>query len=80
LRWQRLEPFSKAGPNAARTPRRDPELLPGQGSHGSGGSGEWQHQGFDPPRARLQDLDYLLLKARYMAATKSESVVLEKAA
>ena len=27
-----------------------------------------------------KDLDYLLLKARYMAATKSESVVLEKAA
>jgi hypothetical protein len=27
-----------------------------------------------------KDLDYLLLKARYMAATKSESIVLEKAA
>src|SRR5215831_4983706 len=27
---------SKAGPNAARPPRRDPELLPDQGSYGSG--------------------------------------------
>lgn len=80
LRWQRLEPFQKLGQmlldhldgilNYCRikVPMGVVEAVNGNIKalirRGRG----------------YKDLDYLLLKARYMAATKSESVVLEKAA
>jgi transposase len=80
LRWQRLEPFQKLGQmllehldgilNYCRikVPMGVVEAVNGNIKalirRGRG----------------YKDLDYLLLKARYMAATKSEFVVLEKAA
>src|SRR5215467_14029058 len=80
LRWQRLEPFQKLGQmllehldgilNYCRikVPMGVVEAV-----NGNIKALICRGRGY-------KDLDYLLLKARHMAATKSESVVLEKAA
>ena len=80
LRWQRLEPFPKLG--QMRLEHLDGILnycrikVPmGVVEAVNGNIKALIRRG-----RGYQDLDYLLLKARYTAATKSESVVLEKAA
>ena len=53
LRWQRLPPFEKLADDADESPGRHPELLPHQGTAGSGGSHQRKHQIPATPRARV---------------------------
>ena len=69
----------KTRPDVGGSPGRNPELLPHQSTFRGGGSHQRQQQ--NPSKGRgYKNLAYLLLKAQRMAVTKTEFIVLQKAA
>jgi hypothetical protein len=72
--------LSKTRLHAVGSPGRHPQLLPYQGTLRSGGSHQRQHQNSSSKGRGYKNLGYLLLKAQRMAVTKTEFIVLQKAA
>jgi transposase len=79
LRWQRLKPMEKLA-DMLLPSGGHPELLPDQGSAGSGGGGQRQHQSPATAGRGYRNLNYLLLKAQRLAATRTQLVAFQKAA
>jgi hypothetical protein len=81
LQLAAAETDGETSPHVAGSSPGHPELLPDEGTHGCDRSGQPQHQSVAPPRHRgYRDMNYLLLQAQRLAATKTELVVLQKAA
>ncbi len=77
LRWQRLKPMEKL---AGMLVKHLDGILNYCRTSGRGGGHQRQHQGPAPPRSCYRNLNYLLLKAQRIADTKTEFLVLRKAA
>jgi hypothetical protein len=72
--------MEKLAAHVARPPGRDLELLPNQGAVWRSGSRQRKHQALLRNGHGYRDMNYLLLKARRLAATKTQFLVLQKAA
>ena len=74
------ETDGETSPNVAGSSRGYFELLPDEGTDGCGGSRQRQHQSSVRRGRGYRDMNYLLLKAQRLAATKTEFVAFQKAA
>jgi transposase len=79
LRWQRLKPFQDRL-DAAGPLGRDPQLLPHQGTLRNVEAINGNIKTLLRRGRGYKNLNYLLLKAQRMAVTKTEFIVLQKAA
>jgi hypothetical protein len=79
LRWQ-AKADGEAGRNVARSPGGDLELLPNQGAARRGGGVNGNIKALLRRERGYRDLNYLLLKAQRLAATKTQFIVLQKVA
>ena len=79
-RWQRLVPFQNFAYMLLESFGRYSQLLPQQSTLRSGGSHQRQHQNLLRRGRGYKNLSHLLLKAQRIEVTKTEFIVLQKAA